>query len=105
MDDLESKLGAMMADPNIMAQVQAMAQNLGMQLPQENGQSSGGQLPPEAIQALSGLMSGGSTDPNQQNLLNALSPYLSKHHLSKLERAMRAAKMADVASNFLKSGR
>ncbi len=105
MDDLESKLGAMMADPNIMAQVQAMAQNLGMQGASQSPQSSAPPLPPEVMQALSGLMSGGNADPNEQHLLNALSPYLSRQHLSKLERAMRAAKMADMASQFIKTGR
>ncbi len=105
MDNLESKLEAMMADPNIMAQVQAMAQNLGMQGTSQSPQSAMPQLPPEVMQALSGLMNGGGADPNEQHLLSALSPYLSQQHLSKLERAMRAAKMADVASQFMKTGR
>ena len=43
-------------------------------------------------------------DQNQQNLLSALSPYMSRDKVSKLENAMRAAKLARLASGFLGSG-
>ena len=43
-------------------------------------------------------------DQEQQALLQALSPYLSHTRVEKLERAMRAAKMAGLASTLLSSG-
>ena len=46
----------------------------------------------------------GRVDQEQQELLHALSPFLSQSRIGKLERAMRAAKMAGFASALLKSG-
>ena len=43
-------------------------------------------------------------DTDQQTLLAALSPYLSQNRVKKLENAMRAAKMARLASAFLGNG-
>jgi len=43
----------------------------------------------------------GSIDKNQQALLRALSPYLSRQRIKKLENAMRAAKMAGFAASAL----
>ena len=57
------------------------------------------------IQKLSGLAGQSNIDKNQRTLLTALSPYLSRERIYKLEKAMRAAKMANMASAFLgKSG-
>ena len=42
---------------------------------------------------------------DQRALLNALCPYISRDRINRLERAMRAAKLASFASGFLnKSG-
>jgi hypothetical protein len=46
----------------------------------------------------------GTIDHNQQGLLKALTPYLSQARISKLEKAMRAAKMAQFATVLLNSG-
>ena len=43
-------------------------------------------------------------DQNQQTLLSALTPYMNQAKVAKLENAMRAAKMARLASGFLGSG-
>lgn len=56
------------------------------------------------MQGLSGMMQQTAVDENQQNLLCALSPYLSSGRVEKLERAMRAAKMAGLASALFQSG-
>ena len=53
---------------------------------------------------LAGLSRQGSIDRDQQALLKALNPYLSKDRIGRLERAMRAAKMAKLAGSFLGSG-
>ena len=45
-------------------------------------------------------------DQKQKSLLSALSPYVNSRRISKLERAMRAARMASMAGIFLNpSGR
>ena len=59
---------------------------------------------PKLLQALAGLSRQGGIDANQQALLKALSPYLSRDRVNKLERAMGAARMAGAASAFLSAG-
>ena len=120
MDDLENKLGAILGNPEMMQQIMSLAQKFtpsdagSKQEPatqkQETRQAASLPGMPELdlsmLQKLSGFASQSRIDSNQQSLLRALSPYLSNHRISKLEKAMRAAKMASMASAFLSpSGR
>ena len=109
MDDLENKIGAILNNPEMMQQIMALAQNLGNKeaVPkQETAQqvqavSGFPELDLSMIQKLSGFAKQSGIDKNQQTLLKALGPYLSRQRIAKLERAMRAAKMASMASAFL----
>lgn len=110
-NDLEEKLGAILSDPDMMQKIQAMAQTLGQNSSPQ--QSHPQQAAPEhtfpsidlaALQKLSGLVGQAGIDKNQQTLLAALTPYLPQNRVSRLEKAMRAAKMAKLASGFLGSG-
>ena len=56
------------------------------------------------MQKLAGVTRQSGIDKNQQALLRALSPYISRERSAKLEKAMRAAKMARLASAFLNAG-
>jgi hypothetical protein len=56
------------------------------------------------IQKLSGLAGQSSIDKDQKTLLKALTPYLNRERILKLEKAMRAAKMARLASGLIGSG-
>lgn len=56
------------------------------------------------MQQLAGLTRQSGIDQNQQALLRALTPYISRERRNKLEKAMRAAKIARTASAFLNSG-
>lgn len=115
-NNLEEKLSAILSDPDMMQKIQAMAQSLGQSAPQQPKQPSqpkprnedtGGAVADidfSALQKLSGLAGQTGIDKNQQTLLSALSPYMSQAKVSKLENAMRAAKMARLASAFLGSG-
>ena len=103
MDDLQSSMGAILSDPQMMQKIMAMAQSLGASQAPEPPQEA----PPMAgidmgmLQKLSGLAQQSAIDPDQQNLLQALAPYLSGERIGKLEKAMRAARMARFASGFL----
>ena len=55
------------------------------------------------IQKLTGLIGKAGVDSRQKALLSALTPYLSSRRIQKLEKAMRAAKLAGVATSFLGS--
>lgn len=110
MDDMEAKLGAILGNPDMMAQIMNMAQQLG-------GNAPSPPPPPEPvmpgmpegldmgmIMKLAGMANSANIDNNQKTLLLALRPYLMSERIHKLEKAMRAAKLAGLASQFLGSG-
>ena len=109
MSELEEKLGSVLNNPQLMQQIMTMAQSLGSQSAQNPPQEPTKEEPapifdPGLIQRLAGMMGQNQVDGNQQALLNALCPYLSRERVEKLERAMRAARLAGAASTFLNAG-
>lgn len=105
MEGLEEKLSAMLSDPDTMKKVMSMAQALGAQHSEQPAQQTSAmpEMDLSMLKKLSGLAGQGSIDKDQQNLLRALSPYLSRQRIQKLENAMRAAKMARFAAATLSS--
>lgn len=105
-DGMEEKLGAILNDPNMMQQIMAMAQSLGNSAPekQQEEKKSGQAVDTAMLQKVSGILGNSGVDQQQKLLLQALSPYLSRDRVTKLENAMRAAKMAKLASSFLGNG-
>ena len=108
MDDLQARMGAILNDPEMMKKISALAQGLSIsQDPQPQPQPQPQQQPtlpnidPGMLQKLAGFAGQTGIDNNQKTLLHALNPYLSSERISKLERAMRAASMARMASVFL----
>ncbi len=106
MGELEEKLTSVLNNPALMQQIMNMAQSMspGESPPQESTAEPTSLLPEidiNTIRKLSGFAQKGSIDSNQKSLLSALRPYLSKERITKLEKAMRAAKMAQVASGLL----
>ena len=103
MEDFENKLGQILGNPEMMGKIMAMAQSFGGQeAPPEPPQDE--QMPEidlASIQKLTGLMGKAGVDAKQKALLSALTPYISNQRLHKLEKAMRAAKLAGVATTFL----
>ena len=106
MSEMEDKLSSVLNNPQMMQQIMSMAQSLGQSAPQQeppNSQDSP-QIDLAMVQKLSGLAGQNTIDSNQRALLQALHPYLSHNRVNKLEKAMRAAKLAGVATGFLGSG-
>ena len=105
-NNLEEKLGAILSNPEMMQKIQSMAQALGQSGSQESPKERSGapDIDLGMLQKLSGLAGQSGIDSNQQALLHALSPYIGKGKMTKLEKAMRAAKMARLASGFLGNG-
>jgi len=107
MDGIEGKLQDILGNPDMMQKIMSMAQSF--QSPAQNEAPP----PPPAlpdidmatITRLAGFASQSNIDKNQRNLLSALTPYLSQNRISKLEKAMRAAKLAGLAGTFLSNGR
>ena len=106
MSELEEKLASVMNDPAMMQQIMNLAKSLGSSSPPPEELPKAEPTPfPDIdlgmLQKLSGFANQSSIDKNQQTLLHALSPYISRHRIAKLERAMRAAKMAGFATSLL----
>ena len=111
MSELEEKLGSILSNPQMMQQIMSMAQAMGQSSGPQPDSAAQAESPvwnPEmdmsALQTLSQFAQNSHVDSDQQALLHALSPYLSDNRVKKLERAMRAAKMAGLASTLLNSG-
>lgn len=114
MSEMEEKLASILGNPQMMQQIMSLAQAMGNSNPAEEQQEA----PPKpaqsaalpsgldlgTMQKLAGLTRQNGIDQNQQALLRALSPYISRERRAKLEKAMRAAKIARMASAFLNSG-
>ena len=109
MDEMEAKLGAILGNPDMMAQIMSMAQSLGGGAPPPSPPQEPQPAIPEGLDMamltkLAGMASSANVDKDQRALLMALRPYLSQDRIGRLERAMRATKLASVASTFLGSG-
>lgn len=107
MSELEEKLGAMLSNPQLMQQISSLVQAMGQpSQPAPSPPPMPEPSPPEPdfsqLQGLASLLQNNRTDANQQALLTALAPYLSPWRVGKLERAMRASKMAGLASVLLR---
>lgn len=107
MSEMDDKLNAILGNPQMMQQIMALAQSMNSssqtdkpQQPQPGNHSG---INPSLLNRVSSLMQKGNIDNNQQSLLKALSPYLSRNKIQKLERAMYAAKIAGIASEMMGS--
>lgn len=104
MDDLEQTLQSVLSDPQMMQKIMGLAQSLGGPPPEDSPEPEQAQMPSldlSTMQKLSGLLGRTSIDSNQKALLNALKPYMSSAKIQKLQRAMQAAKIAELASSLL----
>jgi len=119
MEGMEEKIGAILSNPEMMKTIMTMAQSLGQNMPQQEPpqaqpqkQAQPQQKTPlqaksapsigknelEMISKISTLSQQTGLDRQEQTLLKALNPYLTKDRLEKLEKAMHAAKMAKFAT-------
>lgn len=117
MDNLEDKLNSVLSNPQMMSQIMAMAQSLGQanQTNESTQQQDPSSFERAAQQAVSPSLNldgdllqkvfsatqQTNIDKNQQSLLRALSPFLCQSRIIKLEKAMRAAKIAGFAAAAL----
>lgn len=113
MDGMQSQMNAILNNPDMMQKIMEMANALKtteekasppqMENPQQND-AIGFSMPDidfSTLQKISGIIGKTNIDQNQRSLLSALRPYLSSERIIKLEKAMRAAKLANLASGFL----
>ena len=110
MDNMQSQMNAILGNPDMMQKIMEMAKSLSPTQadvqaaatpPPQNNDFSLPDIDLSMVQKLSGIVGQTGIDQNQRSLLSALRPYLSHDRISKLEKAMRAAKLATLASSFL----
>ena len=106
MGDFENAIEGVLNNPEMMQKIMSMADALGGG---GTGQNSGEttQAPPDlsGFAGISSMLSQASIDADQQNLLKALSPYMSPSRIGRLRRAMQAARLAELANSMLSSSR
>lgn len=116
MEEMESKLGAILNNPDMMQKIMTLAQSFSQTGSAKQDSAAGKVAEPSApvkqefpqfpeldismLQKVSSFARQSNIDNKQQALLQALNPYLSSQRITKLEKAMRAAKMASLASVF-----
>ena len=102
MENLESGLEAILGNPQMMQQIMSIAQNFQSEpAPPPPQAESGPDIDFATVQKLTSFIGKTGIDSHQKALLQALRPYLSSQRIQKLEKAMRAAKLAGIASTFL----
>ena len=107
MSEMEDRLNSVLNNPQMMQQSRSMAQSMGGQNQKEDSPQIIDSMPEidlGMLQKISGLAGQSGIDKDQRSLLHALSPYLSQERINKLEKAMRAAKMARMATALMNSG-
>jgi hypothetical protein len=107
MDGMEDKLGAILNNPQLMQQIMSMASSLSAPQTEQTPPHPENLMPdfdPAMLQKIMSLAGSLNINDNQKTLLHALRPYLTEGRIQKLEKAMRAAKLANAASDALGSG-
>ena len=96
MDDIGQTLQEVLGDPQKLAELRMIAENLGLNTaPQEPQEAQDGVLPQE--------ISSPAAEPRQDALLQALLSYLSPSRRVRLERALRVGKLSKIAGTALQN--
>lgn len=111
MDDLEHTLGKILQDPEAMAGILSLAQNLGLGPPQElpstdGDNQAGASVPPSdgfPATVTSLLAEAGRLNGKQAALLNALRPFIREGRREKIDRAIQAARISHIAGSALRT--
>ena len=97
MDEFGEKLNSLLNDPKQMESFASFAKSImGGEMPVSA--PSEPELDPKLIKKLGGLIAkGDNLSGNEKRLLEAMKPYLSEKRRSKMDRAMKLAKIASIA--------
>ena len=107
MEGMEDKLNSILGDPEMMGRIMDMARSVGASQESKSvhpAEPPSPVLDPRLLQTIASMAGKAGIDHHQQALLRALTPYLSADRITKLEKAMRAAKLAGMATSFLGGG-
>lgn len=98
MSGLEDSINQVLQNPEQMEKIANLAKSL-MGGAAEEKSAEEPLVDPKMMQKISGLMNGDAVkNSKDRKLLDAMRPYLSEKRRSKMDRAMKLAKMARIAS-------
>ena len=97
MDEFGEKLNGLLNDPKQMESFASFAKSImGGEMP--FGAPSEPEIDPKLMQKLGGIIAKGDKEScNEKRLLDAMKPYLSEKRRSKMEKAMKLARLAAIA--------
>ena len=102
MEDLESRIREVLGDPAQMEQVFSVARSLGITPPSD--EKSQPDAAPAELGSLAELIrQAAAVDPRENALLSALKPYCSADRQRRIDRALRIARISQIAGAALKS--
>ena len=97
MEDVAQTIQSILGDPQKMAELRTIAENLGLQeAPPEEGKQDAQEEAPQLPQL-------SLPEPRQEALLQALMPYLHPSRRKRLERALRVARLSKLAGAALQN--
>lgn len=110
MEDLENKIGEILGDPQAMAGILSLAQSLGLTPPEPSSEPAvpapsapSPQQDPMAGSMAQLLSMAGSLGGKELALLQALRPLLREDRRYKLDRAIQAARISQIAGTAMKT--
>ncbi len=108
MDNLEQSIQAVLQDPEQMGKIMDMVKSLGISPPEQEQPPQEQSTMPDISQLLNGpmgamLTQAGRLDARQQNLLNAIKPFLRPGRQEKIDRAMQVARLSHLAGAALRN--
>lgn len=101
MDDFGDKLNAILSDPNAMSRIGDMAKSLmgGGETPKRSPAGDTPDIDPSMLSKVAAMMNKSSKHGDDRRaLFEAMKPFLSEKRRSKMDRAIKIARLADVAS-------
>ncbi len=112
LEGLEEKLQSVLSDPAQMEQIMRMAQALGLGAPPEGKPEAEENAKTDDAPPVQGMLrepvaqllrQAGKLDAREENLLNALKPFLKPSRREKIDRAMQVARLSHLAGYALRS--
>lgn len=104
-EELETRLGSILSDPQQMERIKAMAQTLMGAAPESDEESAASTpAPPVGLGALMGLLGqkgGDGRRSESEALLRAMQPYMRPQRRSKIDRALRLTRLIGIAGTML----
>ena len=103
MNELEDKLNALLNDPGEMERFASFAKSIMGGAEQEK--TSEPDIDPGLIKRIGGILGGSDAkSSNDKKLLEAMKPYLSEKRRSKMDRALKIARLASIAATAAELG-